>query len=184
MITEVESKIIKENVESLSSFFSIARKINDSTPEELDLRKQAVNHILNSEYGLLKLAFDLISDGINGKFEHDMFDFMINVKLGHANMLRNKEKLITDFPEDEEKRVVMVNYAATRRGGSPEMLLLTPTFAREIISDMKSRGENPVQWNKNLELLMKMSSDNIGVMHIDDELSNEHGFPFDLTLLV
>ena len=184
MITEIENKIIKGNVEAISYLFSIMKKINDSTSEELNLRKQAVNHILNSEYGLLKLAFDLISDGFTGKFEHDMFDFMTNVKLGHAKMMSNREKLVTDFPKDEDKRVVMVNYSSTRRGGSPEMLLITPSFAREVISNIKGRGENPAQWEKNLELLLRMNSDIIGVMHVDDELSNEHGFPFDLTLSI
>lgn len=184
MITESESKIIKENAEAISYLFSIMKKINHSTSEELYLRKQAVNHILNSEYGLLKLAFDLISDGFTGKFEHDMFDFMTNVKSGHARMMSNREKLATDFPKDEDKRVVMVNYSSTRRGGSPEMLLITPSFAKEVISNVKSQGGSPAQWEKNLELLQRMDSDTIGVMHVDDELSNEHDFPFDLTLSI
>jgi len=184
LITETENSQIKQNVEILSSYFDLLGKTNELDDEALLFRKNATIHLIKADYDLLKISFDLICDGVIGKFEHDMFDFMKNVRVGQTNMENNKNEMADNFSDGESKRAIMVDYRPTRQGQPPSMLFLTPKIANETISSIESRGENSDQWKINLKAIENIDPNFIVIMHTDDELSAEHNFPFDISLTI
>ena len=64
LIREVENNQIKQNVEILSSFFDLLTNTSDLDDEALLFRKNAIIHLIKTDYDLLKLSFDLICDGV------------------------------------------------------------------------------------------------------------------------
>ena len=184
LIREVENNQIKQNVEILSSFFDLLTNTSDFDDEALLFRKNAIIHLIKTDYDLLKLSFDLICDGVIGEFEHDMFDFMQNIRVGQTNMEKSKNEMALKFQSGENKRAIMIDYRPTRQGQPPNMMFLTPEIANDVISKIESSGDNSAQWRQNLKIIENLDDDIIGIIHTDDELSAKHNFPFDITLTI
>lgn len=182
-VAESNIEELSELSQTMKRFFLLPKDLESDTQEISNFRKEATNLFLSSDVKILDLAFNSICDDIEDKFSHDLVRFFSNVIVGNEFVKKSIDSLEPQI-SNESHCAILMNYASTRRGEPPSNMLLTPEIVSNVISELEKEGDDPSRWIVNREILSKIPPSQIGIMHCDDEMSDSHKFPFDVTVTI